>query len=157
MATVIEALGDKIKIDKAFVSGKDRISLNGQILFEGKLVDDEPQKFKAGSREYKISRSVVSKMTNATATELTIFENNAPVFSALYDQQGKPVNDQAEAKSNGAIQVCGVIGMMGGVAVVLVASRETGMLPGGAVGGAIGGGLGGAIGFGIGMLLFGRK
>lgn len=161
MATIIEALGDKIKIDKAFVSGKDRISVNDQVTFEGKLIDNEPVKFQAGSREYRVSRSVVSKMTSATATEVQVIENNEVIHSGIYDQQGKPVKDLAQAKSSGAVQACGMIGMAIGLGIMLTLGPESGIFPGGAIGGAIsgaiGGGVGGAIGFGLGTAIFGRK
>ncbi|WP_207396357.1 hypothetical protein [Bremerella alba] len=157
MATVIEAAGDKIKIDKGFVSGKDRISVNGEVVFEGKLTDDEPQNIYFGSREYTLRQSVVSRTTRATAIQLHIFENKTEVHSGLYDQHGKPVKDQAEAKSNGAVQVCGIAGGVIGVIVMLVLNRETGIVPGGAIGGAIGGGVGSAIGYGVGGLIFGSK
>jgi hypothetical protein len=80
MATTIQAIGDTIKIDKAFVSGQDRIAVNGQVAFEGKLNLATPQNFTAGSPEYTIEIQTVSKMTGAIAIHLQVHENGELLF-----------------------------------------------------------------------------
>ena len=54
MATTVSTMGDTIKIDKTFVSGKDRIAVNGDVVFEGKAAAGTPQRIKVGAREYAI-------------------------------------------------------------------------------------------------------
>lgn len=157
MATTIQAIGDTIKIDKAFVSGKDRIAVNGQVAFEGKLNLATPQNFTAGSREYTIETQTVSKMTGAIAIHLQVHENGELLHSGIYDQFGKPVGDQSQAKAAGAIHACGMVGGIAGFATMMFLNIATGVVPGGAIGGAIGGGGGVMVGYGIGTLVFGRK
>jgi len=157
MAIKIQALGDTIKIDKAFVSGKDRVAVNGEVVFEGKLSADMPQKFTAGNREYAFESKVVNKMTSVIAVHLQIYENAELVHSGVYEQSGKPVQNEGEAKKNAAIRACGQVGGIIGIATMLFLNIATGVVPGGAVGGVIGCGVGFGLGFGLGSLIFGRK
>jgi hypothetical protein len=152
MATTIRALGDTIKIDKAFVSGKDRISVNGEIAFEGKLHPEAPQRIALGNRHYTIETTVVSKLTSAISVRLEIDEGGEPMHSGLYDQMGNPVKNTSDAKSRAAMNASVFVGAIAGV--VVVTSLETIGAPGGIVGGAIGGLCGGAIGYGMGYIMF---
>lgn len=155
LAIKIQALGDTIKIDKAFVSGKDRVAVNGQVEFLGKLAVGKAHRFAAGNREYEIETKLVSKTTSAIAIHFQVFENAELVHSGIYDQAGKLVKNEEEAKKTGAIQSCGMVGGIVGMAVMIILNQATGVIPGGAIGGAIGGGVGYGLGAGLGSLMFG--
>ena len=157
MATKIQALGDTIKIDTAFVSGKDRVAVNGQVVFEGKLGAETLQKFSAGNRDYALEVKTLNSMTGAIAVHLQIHEEAKLVHSGIYNQEGKPVQNEGQAKKTGAIQACGIVGGIIGFATMMFLNMATRGVPGGAIGGAIGGGVGCAIGYGLGTLIFGRK
>ncbi|WP_442483565.1 hypothetical protein [Aeoliella sp. SH292] len=157
MATTIVADGDSIKIDKAFVSGKDRVSVNGKLAFEGKLNQGRAETFNAGTRTYAIESKVISKLTSAVAYYVQIHENGQQVHAGIYDHMGKPLANEGEVKTAGALQASAMVGMGVGVAIMMFLNAATGVVPGGAIGGAIGGGVGGAIGMGIGKLIFGKK
>ena len=157
MATNITAHGDTLKIDKAFVSGKDRITVNGQVAFEGKLCRGTAQVFDSGSRKYTIESRIVSWMTGAQVFHLQVQENSQEVHTGIYDLAGKPLQNESQAKAGGAVQACGMVGMAVGLITMMFLNLTTGVVPGGAIGGAIGGGGGAAIGYGIGTLLFGNK
>ena len=157
MATKFEVLGDTIKIDKAFVSGKDRVSVNGNVVFEGKLGGDTPQICTVGNREYGIRSRTVSKLTGATAIHVDVRENGELVHSAVYDQAGKSVESEGKAKATGAVNMCAIAGGVIGFATMMFLNLATGVVPGGAIGGAIGGGGGAMLGYAIGYLLFQRK
>jgi hypothetical protein len=156
MAT-IKALGDTIKIDKTFVSGKDRIAVNGAVVFEGKANMPDPARITVGNREYVVGLEMVSKFAKINLVHLQIYENGNPVHTGVYDQAGKPVTNPGQAKSSAGVQFCGMIGAIVGVTVMLSLNHATHTVPGGAIGGAIGGGVGGAIGGAIGTLLFGQR
>ncbi len=156
MATTINVLGDTIKIGKAFVSGKDRISVNGDIVFEGK-VTESPEKIKVGDREYAVEIETVNKMAKMVLVNLQVYEKGVLVHSGLYDRTGKLVENEEKFRSAAGLQVFSMIGAAVGVALMLGFNRATGVVPGGAIGGAIGGGLGGIIGYGIGALLCGER
>ena len=157
MATKIKAAGDEIKVDKAFVSGKDRIAINGEILFEGKLKDGEPETLTREIRQYVIVKRVTSMLAEMYSIELEISENGQLIHSGVYDKFGKSHASQADAKTSGAVAACGMVGGIIGVAVMLTLNATTGVVPGGAVGGGIGGGVGGALGAWIGQALFGAQ
>lgn len=157
MATKIQVMGDTVKIDKAFVSGKDRVAVNGEVVFEGKLGGETPQKFIAGNRGYKLRTRRVSAMTGAIAVHLQVYENKELIHSGVYDQAGKPVENEGQAKSTAALQVCGMVGGMIGFATMMILNAATGVVPGGAIGGALGGGIGGGLGYGLGSLIFRGK
>ncbi len=157
MASKIQVLGDTIKIDKAFVSGKDRVSVNDEVVFEGKIGGGAPQNFSAGNREYAIESRTVSKMTGATAIHLRVYEKGELIHSGVYDQAGNPVQNERQARATGAIHVCTIVGGVIGFATMMVLNMATGVVPGGAIGGAIGGGGGAAVGYGIGCLVFGGR
>jgi hypothetical protein len=154
MAAKIKALSDTIKIDKAFVSGKDRIAVNDAVVFEGKLAKGSPQTVSSGKREYSIESKVVGKFTGATAIHLQICEKGGLVHTGVYDQFGKPVGDEKQAKANAKVQACAALGAIVGFTTMMTLNMTTGVVPGGAIGGSIGGGVGGALGFGIGTALF---
>jgi hypothetical protein len=157
MPTSIQVLDDTIKIDKVFVSGKDRVAVNGQVVFEGKLAPSTPKTIAAGNREYVIETRLVSRMMGTTTVHLKVLENDQEVHSGLYDQTGKPLQNEQQAGSSSAIQACAVVGAVIGVAVMLSLNMTTGVVPGGAIGGAIGGGCGAALGQLVGTMLFKRE
>jgi hypothetical protein len=157
MATIINVLGDTIKIDKAFVSGKDRVAVNDQVVFVGKLDSEPPPRFSAGKREYTVETYIVSSLTNATAIYVDIYENGNLVHSGIYDQAGNQVKHPGQASRIGAIQACASVGAALGVFTMLILNMKTGVVPGGMIGGAIGGGGGALLGYGLGHLLFGSK
>lgn len=157
MATTIQASGDTIKIDKAFVSGKDRVAVNGDVVFEGKLRGEKPQQFVVGHRKYAIRTKLVSEVTGAIVVQLKIYEKTGAIHTGMYDQDGKPVGSEAEATTAPAIQTAGTLGAAIGVGTMLVLNLVTGSVPGGAIGGALGGALGGVIGSGVGYLLYRDK
>ncbi len=157
MATKIQAIGDTIKIGKTFVSGNDRITVNDEVVFEGKLDADDPETFTVGQRDYSIESRKVGQLTGAISIHLNIHENGELVHTGIYDQNGKSVKSEGQAKANGAIHICSMIGGVVGCTTMLVLNTTTGVVPGGAVGGGIGGGVGAVVGGGIGNLLFGRR
>ena len=171
MATVINALGDQIKIDRAFVSGKDRIQLNDEVVFEESLGDFRSEKFASGSRTYELRKEVVSSMTKAIAFHLQIFENGEEIHSGIYDLQGQQLTAASKAGSPSAAQACAKIGTVIGIVSMLSLNSALGIVPeslfggdtmmsgitGRALMGAIGGGLGSAIGYGFGGLVFGSN
>lgn len=157
MAAKIQVIGDTIKINKVFMSSKDRVAVNDRVVFEGKLRPGEPQKIRAGEREYEIEFRKISKVTGAIAIHLNIHEKGELLHTGIYDQAGKPVTNEEQAKKSGAIQFCVMIGAVVGVTTMVSLSSATGVVPGGAVGGAIGGGVGGMLGLGIGTLIFGLR
>ena len=156
MATNILAGNDVIKIERAFVSGKERITINDELAFEGKIKPDQPIQMQVGSRTYIVETKIVSKFGKVTTINLQILEGGETIHAEKYDQLGKPVS-VAQARSAGAIQVCSLIGAAVGFATMMALSAATRAVPGGAIGGAIGGGGGSAIGYGIGWLLFRRS
>ena len=156
MATKIQVLDDTIKIDKTFTAGKDRVSINGETVFEGKMGTDSPQKFHSGNRDYAVEVKKVGKL-GATAVHLQIHEDNELVHTGVYDQAGKPANGDGQVAKNGALHLCAMVGAFVGVATMLYLNGATGVVPGGAIGGAIGGGVGAMVGHGIGSLFIGRK
>jgi hypothetical protein len=153
----IKVLGDTITIDKTFVSGKDRIRVNGQEVFSGKLNKEKPQTFQAGRRQYTLETRTVSQWTGAVAYYLDIFEGDQQLHSGIYDQAGKPVRSEGQASATALIHGCGAVGGVIGFMTMMVLSHSTGVVPGGAIGGAIGGGGGYMLGYGLGTLLFGRR
>ena len=155
MAAKIEfANGDVIEVGKAFVSGKDRVKINGVVAFEGKLPKDYPMEFKIRGQRCQITYRKVSTMLETHTIQIRLFEGDQVVFDEMYDQNGQPVGGSGEAKANSVTQVCGIVGIALGVGVMMALNMSTqGAVPGGAVGGAIGGGLGGAIGYGLGKLI----
>jgi hypothetical protein len=157
MAIKMQACGDTIRINKAFVSGKDRIAVNDNVVFEGKLSSGSPQKVSAGSREYSVESRRVGKMTGATAIHLEVYERGELIHAGVYDQNGKSVENEGQAKANGAMQTCAMIGAVAGFTTMMSLNMATGVVPGGAIGGAIGGGVGGMLGAGVGTLLFGKR
>ncbi len=156
MATKIQVLDDTIKIDKTFTSAKDRVSINGETVFEGKMGIDSRQKLRVGDRDYAVEVRKVGKL-GATAVHLQIHEDNELIHSGVYDQAGKPANGDGQVAKNGALHLCAVVGAFAGVAMMLYLNMATGVVPGGAIGGAIGGGVGAMIGHGIRSLFIGRK
>jgi len=145
--------GDRIEVGKAFVSGKDRITINGQVVFEGKLPEDYPMDFGLGDRRCQLTYHKVSTMLETRTIHVKVYEGDALVVDQLYDQNGQPVGSSSHAKANSVAQLCGMLGAGVGVAVIMSLNMATGSVPGGAIGGAIGGGLGAAVGYGIGKLL----
>jgi hypothetical protein len=157
MATTINVLGDTIKIDKAFVSGKDRVAVNGQVVFQGKLNSEPPPRFSAGKREYTVDTYIVGSLTNAIAIYVDIYEGGNLVHAGIYDEAGNPVKNPEQARRVGAIRACAAVGAMLGCFTMLVLNMKTGVVPGGMIGGAIGGGGGALLGYGLGSLIFGSK
>jgi hypothetical protein len=152
----IEVHGDKIKFGKTFM-GANRIFINGDLVFEGKLTPDKTEKITVENREYVIKPKSYGKSKWPSVISIEVFEDSELIHSQMYDKNSAPVEDVEQARENGAIQICGVIFAGIGYIVIMGLHKSTGAVPGGAIGGALGGGLGGAIGYGIGKLFFGRK
>lgn len=136
-----------IVIDQAFVSGKHRVTVDGRLVFEGKLIDGKPQSIADGAVTYVVEQRVVSRMMSiATATRVQVIENGETVHDVTLDDTGRPVRDMAAAKEAAGgrwlIQVCGLIGVF----IALGGLRVTGGFGSGITGGAIGGGIAGGIG-----------
>lgn len=160
MGIKIHAQGDAITIGKAFVSGKDRITVNEEVMFEGKIEPDTPQRFSRGNRQYSIETRVISKLTGATVTLIQIAEESKVIHSCFYNINGQPVKSVAESKHTGALQICGVVGGVLGFATMMLLNILFGAAAGavgGALGGAIGGGVGYGVGYGIGSLFIKEK
>ena len=62
MPTKIEAAGDTIKIDKAFVSGKDRVNVNGQVVFEGNIAPGSKHEFELGDLIIERSKRAIPEV-----------------------------------------------------------------------------------------------
>ena len=157
MKIKIPTLNDTIKIDKSFVTGKDRIAINGNVVFEGKLSPNSTQKFDIGKRKYFVESKVVNKLTKTVAIHLVIYENAEVVHKGIYDQTGKLVEDEKDAKRNGVLQACGAAGAATGIITMMILNLLTGVVPGGAIGGGIGAGVGYGIGYAIGRLILNWK
>lgn len=157
MTMTINAAGDVIKIGKAFVSGKDRITVNGNVAFEKKLTPGRTERFTVGTRQYFVETRVISTLMGTTSTTIQIYEQDALIHSGIYDQTGKAVANQEEAKSTAAIGVCAMIGGLVGSMSMIFLNLSTGSVPGGAVGGGVGGAVGAMLGYGMGYLLFGSS
>ncbi len=161
MAATIQAGTDTIKIGKSFVSGKDYVTVNGEVVFEGKLVAGQPHRIAVGEREFVVKTEVASKLTGALTYHLQIYD--APISAGgtmlhqgIYNPYGKQAASARQAKTPAVLQACGHVGAMIGSTTMVVANLATGVVPGGAIGGAIGGGGGAFIGYGIGTLIFGK-
>lgn len=139
MATIIKALGDQFKIDRVFISGKDRIAVNDQVVFEGTLGDFKSEKFTAGSRTYELRREVVSSTFKADAIHLQIFENGEQIHSGIYDLQGQQLAAASRAGSPSAAQACAKVGTVIGMISMLSLNSALG------------------IGYGFGGLIFGSN
>ena len=153
MAWKIEALGDSIEIGRAFVSGKDQIKINGEVVFEGKLLKNPPESIHAGEREYKIRCVVVSNWSGAALTEVKILENSKVIHSDVYDSEGNLATTLEEVKSTAGINMGIYIGGIVGSALPLAVSIAQGAMVGvfwkgilAVVGGVVGIFLGGLIG-----------
>lgn len=152
------ANGDVIEVGKAFVSGKDRVRINGNVAFEGKLPEDYPMEFEIRGQRCRITYRKVSTMLETRTIQVELFDGDQLVFDEMYDQNGQPVGDSEEAKANSVAQVCAIVGMALGLGAMMALNMSTqGAVPGGAIGGAIGGGVGGAVGYGIGQLIAGAQ
>lgn len=155
MATTFLIAGDTIKLNNAFFPGKYRVSLNGDQVFEGKIEQGKAVTFSAEGRGYSLTRQ-------GLIYAIDVFENGALVESQTFDQRGKSGVTQAQAKANGAVQACGMLGMGVGLGIMFTLNATTkGAVPGGVIGGAIigaiCGGVGGGVGYAIGKLLFLRQ
>jgi hypothetical protein len=160
MVTTILAHGDTIKIEKSIVTGKDRVAINGQAVFDGRLPQGALQEFTVGGRKYALSMAILSGWPQKVGYQIQVTENGAVVHAGLYNQAGQPVSDAArlKTKTNGPVQVCTVIRGIGGFITMMALNQATGgAVPGGAIGGAIGGGGGALLGQGLGRLLFAGK
>ncbi|MEM9346291.1 MAG: hypothetical protein AAGB26_06725 [Planctomycetota bacterium] len=150
------ASGDVIEVGKAFVSGKDRIKINGEVAFEGELPEDYPMEFTMRGQRCQITYRKLSKMLDTQTIRVKLYDGEQLVLDELYDQNGQPVDNSGEAKANSVAQACGIVGMVVGLSVMMGLNMTTqGAVPGGAIGGAIGGGVGGALGYGLGKLIAG--
>jgi hypothetical protein len=156
MAATIRVLGQTIQIEKAFVSGKDRIAVNGQVVFEGKIRPQTPQRFTVGSCDYTVESRTVGGIAKAIVIHLQICEKGKVVHSGVYDQRGNQVNAEAYVKKMRAIQACALVGGVLGFVTMMVLNAATGVVPGGAIGGALRGGGGAGLGYAVGSLIFGR-
>jgi hypothetical protein len=153
MTTATEAHGDTFKFGRAFVSGKHRVWINGQKVFEGKLVYQQPQRIEVGQRQYVITPQMKSSVNDALEVfSVQIHEQGRLIHEGLYDQAGGSFASMQEAKTASNLQVCGIVGAALGLAAMMAGNIATGIIPGGAIGGAIGGGGGYLIGRGIGSL-----
>jgi hypothetical protein len=138
--TEIRIWGDTLRIDKSFPLGIDRIALNGKVVFEGKLVPQEPCTFTVDSREYVITINGIGD--GFRAIHLLIRKGNQLVHEGRYDGAGQNI-DYAKAKARNNSYI-----MIGSIAIstaIITANATTRAVPGGAIGGAISGAIRGAI------------
>ena len=155
MATKIQAEGDTIKLSKTF-TGKDKIEINGEQVFEGKLVQGKPKTVHIGDRSYTVESQSSGKVVPIITYQLQIVEDEELIHREIYDIAGKRIKSEGALKTSGAIKACGFVGMIVGLTTMMTLNRTTGVVPGGAIGGAIGGGLGALLGQGFGLLIFGK-
>ncbi len=157
MSTTIKVIGDTIKVEKTFLSGKDRVAVNGTIVFKGNATLPNTAEIKAGGREYKVGIERIGWYVKTFVVHLEILDNGRLLHSGNYDPIGKSVENAEQARSSAGVQTCAFIGGTVGVAVMIGLNSVGHAAPGGAIGGAVGGGIGAAIGFGIGELLYGKR
>lgn len=157
MNTKIVVGDDKIVVGKNFVSGKDQIKINGEVVFLGNLEDRKPEACNHAHKRFDIETRKLSGIAGGRAIGVCVYEGDRLVHQAIYDQLGKAVQDANEAKSNTLVNACATGGGFLGCIIMITLNTATGVVPGGAIGGAIGGGCGGAIGYGIGKLLTSGK
>ena len=156
-----QLLGNTIHIDKVFTSGKDRISINGQVVFEDKLVEDSPYKFEIEDQTYFIRIRKVHKLAATTVIDVEVYRDGKLVQVGMYDKDGNLVKNESQAQTMKGHKACSMFGGVIGGITIFSLSRTIEILPGGALGGAISGVIGGmigtGIGYGFGLLIFGRK
>jgi hypothetical protein len=153
MATKIKAANFNIVIDRIFVSGKDRVAINGEVVFEGKLNETPAIGHTFGNADISIRPEVVSKFTGATIFHIVVQENGAPIHTGPYDQLGKPVGGSGDTKRNQITQLCGTIGTVIGAMTLVIMGQASGIVPRGVLGSALAGGFGGALGAGVGYAI----
>jgi len=130
-----------------FSGGKERLTLNGQKVYEGIMSTDDPARFSASGNDYEIHKE-------GKAYRIRVLSDGAVVNEGLYNQMGIEISDPGRAKGANAAGICVVVGAIFGAAFMIVGNILTGVIPGGAIGGGLGGGLGGAIGGAIGKAVF---
>jgi len=158
MAILIKALGEKIKIDTTFLLGADRITVNGQEGFVGKLKNGQPQRFKIRTREYEICRTIVNRWSGGLrAIDLSIYERDQLVFKKVYDEKGRQIESHDALKTRAGTFVFSFLGAVVGVVAMFVLFFQTGKIPSGYLCGSIGGLVGGIVGHWLGAGIFGGR
>lgn len=158
----IHALSDDITLEQSFVTGTDRITVNGELVFEGKRSRKEPQLFRAGDREYSVEEVTVGSFTGARVLRLRVQENGETVHEGTYDAAGKPVKP-GEADDRAKVMFCAMIGAVVGAAAISFlwsGGKGGGVISSalfGGIRGAVGGFAGYLLGFAGGHVVFGRR
>ncbi|MEO1529252.1 MAG: hypothetical protein AAFX06_27855 [Planctomycetota bacterium] len=134
----------------SFSGGKERITINGQRLYEGVLTQEQPARFSVSGHDYVIYKE-------GKAYRIKVTSGDAIVVDGLYNQMGIDLSDPAQAKAANAVGICVAVGVVVGVSFMIIGNITTGVIPGGAIGGGIGGGLGGALGGAVGKSLFAKE
>ncbi len=150
-ATILKTPNGNLKIAKTFTGGLQRITISKQVVYEGKLVAGEGQMLHMGDLMFLLEPLGKVAGGKPSAYKLEIVSNGEVTFSQMFDAFGGEIDSLKDGKKNAVIQICGGVGAVIGVVVMLTLNAVTeGEVPGGMVGGAIGGGVGGGMGYGIG-------
>jgi hypothetical protein len=95
----IAGMMQTIRLDRAPLSGADRISINHQVVFEGQLVEDTPYKFDFDNRVYFIRVRKAHKASAVKVIDVEICRNDKLVHVGIYNEEGKLVKSIKHAQS----------------------------------------------------------
>jgi len=130
-----------------FSGGKERLTLNGQKVYEGLMSTDDPARFSASGKDYEIHKE-------GKAYRIRVLSGGAVAIEGLYNPMGLEISDPDRVKGANAVGICVIAGVVFGVAFMIVGNILTGVIPGGAIGGGLGAGLGGVLGRTVGKAVF---
>lgn len=158
MGILIKAIGDKIRIGTTFLLGADRITVNDQEGFVGRLKNGVPVKFSIRTREYEVCRTMVNRLAGGLrAIDVRIYERGAVVFAGVYDDKGRQIESHDALKTRAGTHVFCLLGAVAGGVAMFVLFFQTGKIPSGYLCGSIGGMVGGTVGYWLGAGIFGGR
>jgi len=158
----ISFLDYEFTLEKTFL-GKDKISLDGKVIFEGKLQDGDQNKIQVADKIFGF-QPLKTPLLGTTGYEVTAVKDGGEV-TQCFDMQG---NSTSKSKQQNALPVffCAMLGAaivgVGGVILIRMsgvnsAGHGMGGILSSVVVGAIGAPIGIAIGAAVGNALFNKS
>lgn len=158
----VEAIGHSIALKELFISGKTRVTIDDEVIYEDKMSPRQSVELTQGNRHYSLTKIILNPISQIVAIEIQIKEDDDLLYHETHLQKtGELIGDLQQSKKNNAVSSYAMIGAIIFVALGIPLSKLIPGMPGGAIGGgivgAIAGGIGAAIGFAIGSAIHGQR
>ena len=95
---------DRFVIEKLLPSlTRERITLNGNVVFEGDLIHQRPVSFASSGRQFEVAKEDLTSLM--AGYSIRVSQNGRVEYDGLYNDEGEPIQKATQLKSLGWLRL----------------------------------------------------